>query len=384
MTEIALDCEWNRLGKLLCLAFVEYRDNEEINKFIIKGNDNLLKTQLLNWQRDKVTLIGHNIKSDLLTIYENTGILLDNPIFDTMIAFQQLTNGKLEKGKRIAATYGNVCKKLLGIDLDKSLQEFFLDKYDYEFSEAELSYILADITYLKPLKDKLEPILNDLGMIGTNKSFTIDCQAIAPVIEIEATGMLVDKEKWSKLIEDWKVKQIDLYAELCKELEKLNYPTKNKKIIQLKTKERIEESGINFNSHIQVKAIFKHFGITLPIDNDGKESTKKDLLATINIDNPGNVLHNFIEIFINYKIISKLIQGFGENIINNLKEGRIHTEYTLSFTSTGRLSSKANELKPYTINVQNIPARSEDGKHIMECIIAKEDYNIVCCDMSGE
>lgn len=384
MTEIALDCEWNRLGKLLCLAYLVYEDGKQVIKRVYPGNEyKLITSTLSHWKENKYLLIGHNIKSDILTIYENTSILLDNPTFDTMIAFQQLTNGKKQEGKNISATYGNVCKLILGKELDKSLQSSFLDKYDYDFTDEELVYIQNDIEYLYPLKQKLEGILTKLDMIGNGiipKSFTLDNLVIAPLVDIEHYGMRIDSEKWSKLVDKWEEEKEELHTQLIEELTRLDYPVK---IQKLQGKKTVEED-INLNSHIQVKALFKHFNIKLPVNQEGKESTNKDLLASINIDNPENKLSNFIDIFINYKIKSKLISAFGKNIIDNLRNGQtLHTDYTIAFTSTGRLSSGQNKLKKYTINVQNIPARSEAGKDIMECIVARESYNIICCDLSG-
>jgi DNA polymerase I-like protein with 3'-5' exonuclease and polymerase domains len=378
MQIVSLDCEWNRQGTLLCLAYIEYSAGVADTSKLIPANCRELYHKLNEWKDSEVLLIGHNIKSDLLTIYENTGILLEN-VWDTMIAWQQITNGKMIEGKRVPANLGVILEKLLGIKLDKSLQSSFLDKYDYEFNEEERSYILNDIQYLYPLKQKLDVFISKFNL---HSSLEIDLNCLPVLASIEAKGMLIDTDRWSNLIEDWKLKQDDLYSKLFEILQGLDYPTV--KVTYNAKGEIKKEEEINFNSHVQVKQIFKHFGVKLPINKDDKESTNKDLLSSINLDNPNNILYQFISVFVEYKKISKLISGFGDNIINNLRNGKtLHTEYTQCFTSTGRLSSGKNKLKPYTINVQNIPARSEEGKHIMECIIAREGYNIVCCDMAG-
>lgn len=370
----AIDCEWNRQGKLLCLAFISYDElgNQTDAPKIIPANDSEIYKVLDKWKESNELLVGHNIKSDLLTIYENTGILLEN-VWDTMIATQQLSNGKDFK-----VGLGNCILKILGIEVDKSLQTSFLDKEDYLFSDEERAYILNDIQHLIPLKNKLEYHLKDKGML--DRCFKIDMKCLPVLALIEATGMNIDKEKWSKLIDEWKIKRIDLHKSIIDELESLEYPVFTEEI----KRDKIIRKELNLNSHLQVKSIFRYFKITLPHNKEDKESTNKDLLASINIDTPDNILNKFIELFVEYKKVTKLITGFGDNIILNLRNGlTLHTEYTQCFTATGRLSSGKNKLKPYTINVQNIPARSIEGKKIMECVVAREGYNIVCCDMSG-
>ncbi len=79
---------------------------------------------------------------------------------------------------------------------------------------------------------------------------------------------------------------------------------------------------------------------------------------------------------LDWRELSKLKSTYSDALFELLdKESRIHTTYSQIVANTGRLASN-------NPNLQNIPIRSEDGKKIRSCFIAKPGHKLISCDYS--
>jgi ribonuclease D len=99
----------------------------------------------------KICKVFHYGRFDIAAIYSHFNLLTQYPIFCTKIA------------SRIARTYTekhglkNLCKELLGVDLNKEQQSS--DWGAYELSESQKQYAAQDVLYLFDLKSKLTEML---------------------------------------------------------------------------------------------------------------------------------------------------------------------------------------------------------------------------------
>lgn len=89
------------------------------------------------------------------------------------------------------------------------------------------------------------------------------------------------------------------------------------------------------------------------------------------------VHHELPFILLEHRMLAKLINTYIETLpkLINEETGRIHTSYNQFVTATGRLSSSDP-------NLQNIPARTKEGRTIREAFIAKHGYRLISLDYS--
>ena len=121
---------------------------------------------------------------------------------------------------------------------------------------------------------------------------------------------------------------------------------------------------INLNSPKQLQSVlFEDLGMTGTKSVKTGFSTNAEALTTL-FEQTG---HPFLEKLLEHREFTKMKQMV-EIIIGGVAEdGRVHTSYVQTGTSTGRLSSE----KP---NLQNIPIKSDVGKTIRDCFIVSEGF----------
>ena len=99
----------------------------------------------------------------------------------------------------------------------------------------------------------------------------------------------------------------------------------------------------------------------------GAKKTKTGYKTDVNVLNKLKDSHPVIEKILEYRRITKIKSTYLEGLSNYIREdGKIHTIYKQNLTRTGRLSS----VEP---NLQNIPARDEEGRMIRKAFLPSND-----------
>lgn len=99
----------------------------------------------------------------------------------------------------------------------------------------------------------------------------------------------------------------------------------------------------------------------------GAKKTKTGYKTDVNVLNKLKDSHPVIEKILEYRRLTKIKSTYLEGLSNYIREdGKIHTIYKQNLTRTGRLSS----VEP---NLQNIPARDEEGRMIRKAFLPSND-----------
>lgn len=118
--------------------------------------------------------------------------------------------------------------------------------------------------------------------------------------------------------------------------------------------------------------LFDELGLPVVVKTPGGQaSTNEDALEAI-ADR-----HELPRVVLEYRSLAKLRSTYTDKLAEmvNPRTGRVHTSYGQAIAATGRLSSS----EP---NLQNIPARTEEGRRIRQAFIAPPGWQVVAADYS--
>ena len=314
-------------------------------KNIFNGEDDL-KTVLFQLkeilENEKIHKCGQNIKYDLL-IFKRHNIYINSITFDTMIASHLIKpEERSYKLDRLSQEYLNYemmpISQLIGVGKDqKKMYDVKLDEITfYAVEDADVCLQLV-----KKLNDK---ILND-GLYDFFQK--IELPLIDVLTDMELNGVYIDKDM---------MKKMSLWME-------------NKLLLLSKEIFKISGKEFNINSPKQLSEIL--------FDEIGLKQVKKRSTDVTVLEFLKNT-HPLPKKILEYRTIQKLKSTYVDTLpeLINKETGRIHTSFSQTITSTGRLSSS-------NPNFQNIPIRTNNGKEIRNAFVPqKNGWKIFSADYS--
>ena len=286
------------------------------NNYFINGS---MISEVLDVIRDKKIITFDQKKNHVLLNKEGLSINVD---FDTMIAAYLLNINVKDDIAYLMNSNG--CEVTF---YSQSLKNGF-DKKDIVLKSKYL------IDSYKEYEDKL--INEEMIDLFNN----IEMPLITVLADMECSGVVVDKT----ILEDMEME----IGSRISELEQKIY------------EEAKQEFNISSPKQLGV-VLFEDLG--LPYAKKTKTGYKTD----VNILNKLKDVHPIIELILEYRRLTKIKSTYLEGLANYIREdGKIHTIYKQNLTRTGRLSS----VEP---NLQNIPARDEEGRMIRKAFLPSND-----------
>ena len=264
---------------------------------------------------DQVKKIGHNIK-DLMALLIKEGLSTDGFLFDTALAAYLL---------------------------DATNSDYGLERISMRYLGRELHGASAIHALYEPLTGKLR----ENEMVTLYQS--IELPLCACLAEMEQAGFYVDRKALYTFGESLNAGIAELQARIWE------YAGKE----------------FNINSPKQLgEVLFDQ--LMLPSGKKTKTgwSTNADVLEKLRGKHP------IVDDVLEYRMLTKLKSTYADGPLKVISEdGRIHTNFQMTVTATGRLSST----EP---NLQNIPVRKKLGAQIRTMFVASPGMTLVDADYS--
>ncbi|MGN0031460.1 MAG: DNA polymerase I [Candidatus Gastranaerophilaceae bacterium] len=289
-----------------------------------------LKSVLENSQIKKIT---HDVKQEFC-ILKNVGVNLSGVVFDTMLAsYIKNSNANSSFDIQCMEQINHILPTIVTTTKKSSLAENDILKMNNYVADVISSLFNLTSFWVNSLTEREYSILTD--------------------IEIPLAYVLADME----------------YAGVCVDTSYLKTLTAemDKKLSSIEGRiYEIAGEGFNINSPKQVAHIlFDKLQLkTSKKRGKSKNSTNADILNSLAED------YEIAGLILEYRKYAKLKSTYTEALpaLIDKIDGRIHTTYNQTVTTTGRLSSS-------NPNLQNIPIRTEDGSKIRQAFVPQDREN---------
>lgn len=347
---VAFDCETDSLDAIYAnpvgfsISFVE----KEAYYIPLKAegceclSEEVVKKSLIKMFKE-CDIIGQNIKYDY-KVLAKWGVLIDNIIFDTMVAAWILDSSLRSYSMDFLAesklNYTTVSFKDV-VPKDGIFSDVHIDQAtEYAAEDADITFRLyLDLKAELEKDEKLKKLF-----------YEIEVPLIKILGNMEMEGVLLDGENLNNFS-----KELEESLNLCK-----------KEIFEICGKE------FNISSTKQLQEVlFEDRGLT-PLKKT-KTGYSTDTAVLEQLAKEDVVPEKIIE----YRGLSKLKSTYADalpKLINSVT-GRVHTHFLQTGTATGRLSSKDP-------NLQNIPVKDERGRKIRSAFIPKDGKIFLSADYS--
>ena len=284
---------------------------------------------------------------------------VNNPVImaylnDKIYAVDETSYYEYEKGEPV---YYYDIKSLIkkGINIPEKAFDILLADYLMDPDAGGIRQLKdeSDGEFFGKLYKKSKDLFDKLKENSLDKLYYEMEEPVARIIaEMEQTGIMINAENIKSVADKLKI-FIDLEYNKIKEAAGFD---------------------LNPNSPKQLSSyLYDKLGLKGAKKNKSGYSTDEDTLKDLRISYPE--YDSFISSILKYREINKLYSTYTLNLLEYVKDGRIHTEFKQTGTATGRLSSS-------NPNMQNIPQKGEYAEILRSSFVAKSGFKLVSLDYS--
>lgn len=353
-TEIAVDTETDGLNFMKCsLAGLCISIDEGEGYYIPLGHTDVfglpqgnLPFELVQewfismWKRENLFWIFHNAKFDLHVLCREFSLEeMPKKIGDSLILAWMLSPGShtLSLDEQVRAELNHVMIPITDL--------IGRGKTQIPFTQVPIDkaaeYGAEDAVYTLRLWHKIFPKLQEAGY--EKFFFQMEMPLLGVLLEMEKTGVALDKLKLQKLAREMESRLFVLEKEIY------------------------ETAGKEFNI-ASPKQLAEILFDDLGLPEIKKRSTDSSVLEELSVVAPHPIVESIVEYREQKKLLSTYVSVLPSLILPNTN--RIHTSFIQWGTATGRLSSRDP-------NLQNIPIRSESGKRIRAAFVPGNSENVI-------
>lgn len=301
-------------------------------------------------ESQEIVKIGQNLKYDI-AVMRHYGVCVAGAMFDTMVAhylIQPELRHDMDSMAESLLEYSPITiETLIGSGRSQSNMRVAWMR----FPEKVVDYACEDADITFQLKHKLLQAIEKDDL--TRLFYDIEMPLVSVLASMEWEGVKIDTQS------------LQLFSQQLTE-----------------TLQQLEEDIFTLAGKTFNIASPKQLGSVLFDDLKISEKMKKTKLG--NYATGEDVLqklrfkHPIIEKILDFRGLAKLRSTYADALplLINPRDGRIHTSYNQTVTSTGRLSST-------NPNLQNIPVRTELGREIRKAFVPRnEDFILLAADYS--
>jgi DNA polymerase-1 len=319
-----------------------YASKDPVSVYFDHGDESILGCGLaLGNQRLQLTAKEFDKEFKTWLASPKPKSIFDSKAAERALAAEKIVLAGVSDDPLLMAYIDNPLRR--GFAIEELIEEYLGVALTTESSE-ELIQPEKDLSaiawYQSQLSLKLNSVLASTKQADVYRD--VELASSHPLAKMEVTGISVDEKALAKLVKQLD-KEISNIAATCFE---------------------IIGKEINLASPKQLQTVlFEDLGMTGTSKVKTGFSTNAEALTTLFEQNG----HPFLENLLKHREVTKIRQ-IVETISKAVQaDGRIHTTYVQTGTSTGRLSSE-------NPNLQNIPVRSERGRLIRDAFVVGEGF----------